>query len=164
MSERYHMRRMDKALEDPATLRRILGEAKHITVATCKDDMPYLVSLSHGYDEEKDLIYFHCAGEGKKLDYMRANPTIWGQAVLDFGFFDGHDDCRQEFASVMFRGEVTFVEDLEEKRHAFIMTNRQLDAPSEGLQRVMDEHLERATVGRITMEYLTGKKTKGVEL
>ena len=164
MSERYHMRREDKEVEDPATLRRILGEAKHITVAMCRDDMPYLVSLSHGYDEEKDLIYFHCAGEGKKLDYMRANPTIWGQAVLDFGFFEGHDDCRQEFASVMFRGEVTFVEDLEEKRHAFIMTNRQLDAPSEGLQRVMDEHLERAPVGRITMEYLTGKKTKGVEL
>ena len=64
----------------------------------------------------------------------------------------------------MFRGEVTFVEDLEEKRHAFIMTNRQLDAPSEGLQRVMDENLERATVGKITMDNLTGKKTKGVEL
>ncbi len=44
------------------------------------------------------------------------------------------------------------------------MTNRQLDAPSEGLQRVMDEHLERATVGRITIDNLTGKKTKGVEL
>jgi len=164
MSEGYHMRRKDKAIEDPSTLRRILGEAKHITVAMCKDDMPYLVSLSHGYDEEKDLIYFHCASEGKKLDYMRANPVIWGQAVLDFGFFDGHDDCRQEFASVMFQGEVTFVEDIEEKRHAFIMTNRQLDAPSEGLQRVMDEHLEQATVGRIRMENLTGKKTKGVEL
>ncbi|MBA7594070.1 hypothetical protein ES703_01006 [subsurface metagenome] len=164
MSERYHMRRKDKAIEDPATLRRVLGEAKHITVAMCRDDMPYLVSLSHGYDEEKGLIYFHCAGEGKKLDYMRANPTIWGQAVLDFGFFDGHDDCRQEFASVMFQGEVTFIEDMEEKLHAFVMTNRQLDAPSEGLQRVLDEHLERATVGKIRMSNLTGKKTKGVEL
>jgi nitroimidazol reductase NimA-like FMN-containing flavoprotein (pyridoxamine 5'-phosphate oxidase superfamily) len=164
MSDGYHMRRMDKAIEDPATLRRVLGEAKHITVAMCKDGMPYLVSLSHGYDEEQDVIYFHCAPEGKKLDYMRANPTVWGQAVLDYGFFDGHDDCRQEFASVMFRGEVTFVEDMEEKLRAFVMTNRQLDAPSEGLQRVLDEHLERATVGKIRMSNLTGKKTKGVEL
>jgi len=164
MSDGYHMRRMDKAIEDPATLRRILVEAKHITVAMCKDGMPYLVSLSHGYDEERDLIYFHCAPEGKKLDYMRANPTVWGQAVLDFGFFDGHDDCRQEFASVMFQGEVTFVDDPEEKLHAFVMTNRQLDAPSEGLQRILDEHLERATVGRIMMSKLTGKRTKGVEL
>jgi nitroimidazol reductase NimA-like FMN-containing flavoprotein (pyridoxamine 5'-phosphate oxidase superfamily) len=164
MTESYHMRRKDKAIEDPATLRRILGKAKHITVAMCKDGMPYLVSLSHGYDEEQDLVYFHCAPEGKKLDYMRANPTIWGQAVLDFGFFDGHDDCRQEFASVMFQGEVTFVEDPEEKLHAFVMTNKQLDAPSEGLQRVLDEHLERATVGKIRMSKLTGKKTKGVEL
>ena len=164
MSASYHMRRMDKAIEDPATLRRILGEAKHITVAMCRDGMPYLVSLSHGYDEERDVIYFHCAPEGKKLDYMRANPTIWGQAVLDYGFFDGHDDCRQEFASVMFRGEVSFVEDMEEKLHAFVMTNRQLEAPTEGLQRVLDEHLERATVGRIRMSNLTGKKTKGVEL
>ncbi|TRO48182.1 hypothetical protein E2P65_03320, partial [Candidatus Bathyarchaeota archaeon] len=149
MSDGYHMRRMDKAIEDPAALRRVLGEAKHITVAMCKDGRPYLVSLSHGYDEERDVIYFHCAPEGKKLDYMRANPMVWGQAVLDYGFFDGHDDCRQEFASVMFQGEVTFVEDPEEKLRAFVMTNRQLDAPSEGLQRILDEHLERATVGRI---------------
>ena len=160
----YHVRRKDKEITDESVMKKILKTAKYVTLALSKDDVPYVVTLSHGYDEEKHCIYFHSASEGKKLDYMRANPTIWGQAVLDFGFFDGHDDCRQEFASVMFRGEVTFVEDLEEKRHAFIMTNRQLDAPSEGLQRVMDENLERATVGKITMDNLTGKKTKGVEL
>ena len=164
MVDRYHMRREDKEIKDPAKLRWILGEARHVTVAMCRDNTPYLVSLSHGYDEEGGCIYFHCAEEGKKLDYMRANPTVWGQAVLDHGFFVARDDCRQEFASVMFQGTVEFVEDMDEKRRAFILTNRQLEAPSEGLQRIMDEHLARATVGKISLDYLTGKKTTGVEV
>ncbi len=37
-------------------------------------------------------------------------------------------------------------------------------APSERLQRVMNEYLERTTMGRIEMDNLTGNKTKGVEL
>ena len=50
MSGRYHMRRMDKAIKDPATLRRVLGEAKHITVAMCRDGMPYLVVEGDSFD------------------------------------------------------------------------------------------------------------------
>lgn len=161
---RYHVRREDKEFTDPEKIRRVLREAKHVTLAMCRDNEPYLVSLNHGYDEEKGCLYFHCAGEGKKLDYMRANPVVWGQALLDHGFFADPEDCRQNYASVMFRGKVSFVEDPDEKRRAFLVTNRRLRAPSEGLRRILDENMARTTVGKISLDYLSGKKSKEVEV
>jgi len=44
---KYHMRRMDRAVTEPEKLERILKEARYVTVAMCKDNIPYLVSLSH---------------------------------------------------------------------------------------------------------------------
>jgi nitroimidazol reductase NimA-like FMN-containing flavoprotein (pyridoxamine 5'-phosphate oxidase superfamily) len=161
---RYHMRREDKEITDPKDLRKILREVKHITIAMARDNEPYLVSLNHGYDEECNCLYFHCASKGKKLEYMRTNDVVWGQALLDFGFGVAADDCHQDFATVIFRGKVSFIEDVEEKRHAFLVTNRHLKAPSEGLKRILDENLERTTVGRVSIEYMTGKKSKEVTI
>jgi hypothetical protein len=58
---------MDRAITDPAKLERVLKETLYITVAMCKDNVPYLVSLSHAYDPKGKHLYFHCASEGKKL-------------------------------------------------------------------------------------------------
>jgi len=145
-------------------MRRVLKEAKYVTLAMCREGRPYLVSLNHGYDEEQNCIYFHCAGEGKKLEYLRANNLVWGQALIDHGFFAAPDDCRQNYATVMFEGKVTFVEDPEEKRHAFLILNSHLEAPSEGLRRILDENLARTTVGKVSLEYVSGKKSKEISL
>ena len=160
----YHTRRADKEFKDPAKLRMVLKQAKYITLAMCSGDKPYLVSLNHAYDENRDCVYVHCAPEGKKLDILRENPNVWGQAIIDHGFFTGKDDCRQNFVSVMFEGTFNFVTDPKEKLHAFIKTNEALAAPSESLQKVLDAHLDRTTVGRITITAMTGKKTKEITI
>ena len=46
----YHMRRRDKEVADPGELRRVLLEAKYVTLALCVESEPYLATLSHGYD------------------------------------------------------------------------------------------------------------------
>jgi nitroimidazol reductase NimA-like FMN-containing flavoprotein (pyridoxamine 5'-phosphate oxidase superfamily) len=79
----YHIRRKDKEIIEKEILTKILKKAKYVTIAMVKDGEPYLVSLSHGFDEKKGFIYFHSASEGKKLDYLKANPIVWGQAILD---------------------------------------------------------------------------------
>ena len=119
----FHMRRGDKQFNDPAQLRRVLRQAKYINLAMCRGEKPYLVSLNHAYDEERNCIYIHSAPEGKKLDILRENPNVWGQAVIDHGFYGGADDCRQNFASVMFEGTFAFIDDPVEKLHAFVATN-----------------------------------------
>lgn len=159
----YHTRRGDKAITDPKKLHRVLQEATYITLAMCCDDKPYLVPLNHGYDEERNCIYVHSAPEGKKLDLLRRNPNVWGQAVIDHGFYGGANDCRQNYVSVMFEGTFNFIEDPAEKLHAFIATNVGLGAPSASLQKVLNANLAKVIVGKITITNLTGKKSKEIE-
>lgn len=163
MPMKYHMRRKDKEIVDGATMRKILKSTQYVTIAMCKDDQPYLVSLSHGYHEERNCIYFHCAEEGKKIDYLKVNSGVWGQAVIDRGYSQG--ECNHLYASVMFFGKVTFLEDRDEKWNALALMTRHLDGDPERLIAARKpESLENTIIGRIDIEHMTGKKSIEVEL
>ena len=84
---------------------------------------PYLVALSHGYDQTRNCLYFHCAPEGKKLIYAKANPKVWGQAVLDFGVTQ---ECDYAYSSVHFNGKLSLITDLNEKKHGMEVLIRQV--------------------------------------
>jgi len=171
----YHMIRTDKEITDASVLRKILKSSSFMTVAMCKNNEPYMVSLSFGYDETRNCIYFHCATEGKKLDYLKANNRIWAQALLDYGYVQG--ECDHRYASVHFNGKVTFIEDRNEKLHAIQTMINQLDKnPTRLLTKLKDEKpattltdkagtapidkLGTARIGRIEIESMTGKKNK----
>jgi nitroimidazol reductase NimA-like FMN-containing flavoprotein (pyridoxamine 5'-phosphate oxidase superfamily) len=79
----FHVRRKDREITDSDALKQVLKSTKYVTIALCMDNEPYLVSLSHGYDEPRNCLYFHCADEGKKLVYLKANSKVWGHAVQD---------------------------------------------------------------------------------
>ncbi len=159
---KYHMRRQDKEIKDSTLLREILKQAKYVTIAMAMGNHPYLVSLNHGYDPEENCIYFHCAKEGKKIDYMKANGEIWGQALLDFGY--DPKQCTQSYATVMFRGKVSFVEGTRQKRKAFLVINSQLKSPAERLKEIMKTNLPNTAVGKIDIVSLSGKKSKEVTI
>ncbi len=151
------MRRRDKEITDPADLKRILREAKYVTLAMSIDNQPYLVSLSHGYDEEQNCIYFHCANEGKKLHYLSHNDRVWGQALLDLGYAEGK--CNHVFYSVHFSGRVTFLDSTEDKMAALQCMIRQLDKnPELLLAKLEPKRLNTLLMGKISIEYMSGKK------
>jgi hypothetical protein len=161
--KRYHLRRADKEITDTATLTKVMKSAQYVTIAMAKDNQPYLVSLSHGYDEARNCIYFHCADEGKKLDYLRANGSVWGQAIIDGGYAEGQ--CTHLYASVQFSGKVTLLGDVAEKRAALECMVRQLDNDPEKLIAQMDnDRLNRTVVGRIDIDYMSGKKSKEIDI
>jgi nitroimidazol reductase NimA-like FMN-containing flavoprotein (pyridoxamine 5'-phosphate oxidase superfamily) len=155
----YHMRRIDKEFNDPESFRKVLKRVEYVTLAMVKDGEPYLVSLSHGYDEDRNCIYFHSADQGKKLDFMRANPVIWGQALLDYGYAEG--ECNHRYVSVMFKGKVKLLTGVKEKRHAFrVMINQLEKDPDSIMDRMLSsEELSSTIVGEISIESVTGKKT-----
>jgi nitroimidazol reductase NimA-like FMN-containing flavoprotein (pyridoxamine 5'-phosphate oxidase superfamily) len=155
----FHMRRRDKEITDVEVLKKILKSTEYVTVAMSMDNQPYLVSLSHGYDENRNCIYFHCAQEGKKLDFLKENNTIFGQALLDYDYIQG--ECNHNFASVHFKGKVTFITDPNEKLRAIQTMIRQLDKNPEPLiAKLKAEKLQNTLVGRIDIETMTGKKPK----
>lgn len=153
------MRRKDKEITDPNLLQTILKSVKYVTLAMSMDDQPYLVSLSCGYDENGKCLYFHCAKEGKKFTYLKANNTVWGQALLDFGYVQGK--CDHKFASLHFKGRVVFLNEHDEKRHAMNIMMRQLDKnPDALIAKLNPERLQKALIGKIDIESISGKKSK----
>lgn len=165
----YHMRRMDRAIKDRKTMEKVLKEARYVTLALSKDNSPYLVSLSSFYDHDAECIYFHCAQEGRKLDYMRANPSVWGQAILDRGYLDG--ECNHLYATVMFEGKVEFANSVAEKRRImeFMFEQQAARGPKRAgvdphKARISnDAELSQTMVGKIVLSELTGKISKGFE-
>jgi uncharacterized protein len=152
----FHVRRKEREITDPEEMRQVLKTAKYVTVAFCRDNEPSLVSLTHGYDAEKNCVYFHCASEGKKLVYAAANNRVWGQALLDFGLTD---DCDYDYTSVMFEGTFNLIADAAEKWHAMQVLVRQASTkPEEKLSKIKPEKLATTTLGRIDITYMSGKK------
>ena len=159
----FHLRRKDKEIADERLLKKILRTAKYVTIALSMNNEPYLVSLSHGYDEKKNCVYFHCAREGKTLQYLRSNNTVWGHALLDYGYSEG--ECTYLYASVHFSGKVTMLENLKEKREALTCMIRQIDKNPETLiTDLRPERLRNTVVGRIDVAYMSGKKSKEVTI
>ena len=152
----FHVRRKDREITDSAKLKTVLKSTKYVTIALCMGEEPYLVSLSHGYDEKHNCIYFHCAPKGKKLVFWAANNSVWGQVVLDYGVTD---ECDYAYTSVHFKGKVSLIEDLSEKRHAIEVIVRQLsENPEAKLSKIKVEKLAKTTMGRIDISHMTGKK------
>ena len=156
----FHMRRTDKQITDIGKMQGILESAKFITIAMCMDDSPYLVTLSHGYDRKRNCVYFHCAPEGKKIEYLKNNNNVWGQALNDLGYVSGK--CNHLFETVQFSGKVTFLKTLEEKREAIRCMIKNLEKIPEqkmpNIASIKDERLASTTFGRIDIELITGKQ------
>jgi len=158
MAKTYHMRRGDKEIKDKKKLEKILKETNFVTLALAKDNEPYVVSLSHSYDEEAECLYIHCASEGKKLDFMRGNPIVSGQAIIDHGYHAG--ECSHLYVSAVFKGKVEFIEDLEIKKKALgHMIQHQEKNPESLLTRLKVSQagspLDKTIVAKIVIEELT---------
>lgn len=159
--EKYHrLRRKEQEIRDTTELKAILADTQYVTVAMCRDNEPYLATLSHGYDEEQNAIYFHCAYEGKKIEFLKANDRVWGQAIHDRGYVQG--SCDHLFSSVQFDGRVTFVADAAEKRRALTVMIRQLEREPEKVMaaKVTAAALAKTCIGRIDIGFMSGKRSE----
>ena len=81
----------------------------------CRDNEPYIVTLSYGYDTEKQSLYFHCASKGLKLDFLSSNKKVCATIIEDGGYLI--NECAHEYKSVVFWGDMYKVDDLNEKKH-----------------------------------------------
>ena len=159
--QKYHgLRRKEQEIKDSAELKAILAKTRYVTVAMCRNDEPYLVTLSHGYDFETNAIYFHCAYAGKKIDFLKANNRVWGQAFIDRGYVPGQ--CDHLFSSVQLSGRVTFVTDATEKRRALAVMIQQLEREPEKVlaAKVSDATLAKTCIGRIDIDFMSGKRSE----
>lgn len=158
----YHPKRKRNEILDEQDKGVLLKNGKFLTLALCKDDEPYIVSLSYGYDQNNNCLYFHCANQGHKLDFIRVNPKTCATLIRDNGYLEAR--CDHNYESLVIRGRLSIVEALEEKRHGLQVLLEHLEKdPAPILARNIknDGSYNAVTILRLELEHVIGKKYQG---
>lgn len=154
------MRRVEKEISDMETLIEILKGGKYTVISMCKENEVYLVTLSYGYDESKNALYFHCTKEGQKIEFIKSNPFVCGTVIEDNGYKDG---CSQAYRSVVFRGKMVILEDIHEKKIGCdVLLNQLENDPSTTKNKFFkkDEIYENLRMLRLDINEISGKEEK----
>jgi nitroimidazol reductase NimA-like FMN-containing flavoprotein (pyridoxamine 5'-phosphate oxidase superfamily) len=152
------MRRKDREIQDRELISRIIRSCQVCRLGLAKDDAPYIVPVSFGYDGR--AVYFHTAREGKKIDYITANNAVCFEFEHGVELVsDETDPCKWTFSyqSVIGYGKIHELVTGKEK--------------AEGLHQIMEQYsgqewvfgekmLNNIRVWKITIETITGKQSK----
>lgn len=157
----HHMQRAEKKIEDRELLLEIIREQKYMTLAMCTKGQPYLVTMNYAFDENENCFFFHCAPQGKKIEYLKKNPNVWGQVLDETEYLEG--ECDYAYQSLHFKGTVEFLTALSEKKNALRMMIQQLEPhPKAVTTRLIDpSSLENVTIGKINVQFMIGKANTG---
>jgi nitroimidazol reductase NimA-like FMN-containing flavoprotein (pyridoxamine 5'-phosphate oxidase superfamily) len=157
--KKYHMRRQELEIKSKKKMQEIIAGQECMTIAMCKGREPYLVTVTYSYDARYQSFYFHCAPVGKKIDFLKANPIVWGQVLEDLGYVAG--ECEHNYRTVMFRGKAGFVTEMNEKRRALgLMIDKLEERPNEARKRLITQSsLEKVSIVRVKVLELSGKES-----
>jgi len=159
---RYHIRRTDRELTDPAAIASVLERGRFASIAMVHDGEPYVVTLSYGWDRERNALYFHVAPEGRKLDAIAADPRVCATIIIDGGY--RQTKCEHCYESVVFTGRMSLVDDRDESRHGMrILLGHLEDDPEPVWERNKldgDKVFARMRVARLDIDEITGKAGK----
>lgn len=153
------MVRQKQQVNDPAEIRAILDHAQVLRLAMSRDDQPYLVPLCFGYAD--GVIYLHTGRRGQKIDFLRANPRVCFEVESEVAVVPGDQPCAWNFhyRSVVGMGTATVVSDAGERRRGLQVIAEHYAGP--GQHRLLPDSADRATVIRIDITEMTGRRSSG---
>jgi nitroimidazol reductase NimA-like FMN-containing flavoprotein (pyridoxamine 5'-phosphate oxidase superfamily) len=155
----YHMNKKEREITDRNVPRKILKQGKYVTISMCRDNEPYIVTLSYGYDQVKNALYFHCALKGLKLDFIKFNPNVCATVIEDKGYKMGK--CSQAYRSVVFWGKMHLVKELKEKKYGMdVLLNHLEDTPEKLKKKNLktEETYSKVAILRLDIEEMKGKQ------
>ena len=127
------MRKSEREITEIPKLIDILVGGKYATISLCRNDEPYIVTLSYGYDRNEKALYFHAAPAGLKLDFIETNPKVCGTVIEDHGYVI--DQCEQNYRSIVFRGKISVVDDPDDKKHGLNILLEHLEREPEPIKK-----------------------------
>lgn len=154
------MRRKDKEITDPRKIEAVLKKAEIIHIALLDGDRPYIVPLNYGYAE--NIIYFHCAREGKKIDLIHKNNTVCFQTQIDVKVLnaDKVPDCTTYYKSVIGYGKAYIIQNAREiKQAADVLMDHYLAEEDKGRKHKYGKCMKDVCMVKIEIDSMTGKQT-----
>lgn len=96
------------------------------------DGLPYVLPFNFGY--ENNIIYFHSARLGKKIDILTQNPNVCVEFSTDYQLRAQNEKVGCSFTmnyrSVLVYGKIKFIEEMDEKTNIMNIVMRNY-APGE---------------------------------
>lgn len=157
------MRRKDREVADPEQILEIVSHCSVVNVGMVDQGKPYVVALNFGYERKGDMLilYFHSAYEGRKMEVLRENPSVYFEmnCINEFVRGSRENPCAYgwRYASVMGSGQVEFIEDLGEKADALNCLIRHLGKEEETFD-FPEAMLQKTCVYRVCSTDFTGKR------
>ena len=155
------MQKKEREIIDKRIYKEIMKNGKFSTISMCRNDEPYIVTLNYGFDAINNNLYFHSAQKGLKLEFLKENQKVCGTIIEDLGYVN--DDCSHKYRSIVFWGDMTIVENLDEKKHAFdIMLNHLEDNPSKLKKKFLksEQSYENTCLLKLDINLITGKASE----
>ena len=109
------MRRKDREVTDLNQIFDIVSRCSVAHVGMTDHGKPYVVALNFGYERKGDslILYFHSAYEGRKMEILKENPSVYVQMNCVDEFISGShkNPCAfcWRYDSVMGAGVVEFL-------------------------------------------------------
>ena len=151
------MLRKDKEIMDRKFISQIIKNCQVCRLGLAKDNSPYIVPVSFGYDG--DAIYFHTTKKGKKLDYINANNEVCFEFECGVQVLPNESSpCNWSFSfqTVIGYGHVQELLGIKEKREALNIIIKQY---SDQDWSISEEKIETVRVWKILITSITGKQS-----
>lgn len=133
---------------------KVFDNAPYVTVSmTRPDGTPYGLPLSLVRKDSR-TFYFHCAGEGEKLDCLRLNPAVSLSAVSKCTpkYEEEKNNFTEHYNSAVAVGVTSVVTDNDEKAEALrLLCERFLPKYMDHFDEAIARSLDRTTVVKITL-------------
>lgn len=115
------MRRADREILEFDRMLAVADACDCCRLGLLDDAGAYIVPLNFGYEAEgeKLTLYFHGAGQGKKIDLIREQKSASFEMDTRHALVEGETACAYSYRyqSVMGRGRIRLIEEYEEKVH-----------------------------------------------
>jgi uncharacterized protein len=152
------MRKKEREITDIHELESIINRCDVCRIAFADVNIPYIVTMNFGYSGKERTIYFHCAGEGRKIEMVKKNNHVCFEMDTDHVLNDGKKACDfgMSYRSIVGYGDITIVRDPEEKISG--LNQIMLHYTGKGGFTYEQDVLDKTMILRLDIREMTGKK------
>lgn len=151
------MRRNDREIKEFENIVRVMEKCDVCRLAFNTEDYPYILPLNFGMEieEEKIIMYFHGANEGRKYELMAKDNRVCFEMDCSHRLVteEEHGNCTMEYESVIGQGLVEIVPD-EEKYRALQILMKHYNKEDFPFNKNI---IPQTTVFKLTVNNVTGK-------
>ncbi len=150
------MRRKEKEITDRSELESIIARSLTCRLALSVDNQPYVVPLCFGYQD--NVLYFHSASEGRKIDMIRRNNRVCFEFDIDQQLIKEKEACLwgMNYRSIIGFGKATIIETDDKMQEMLdIIMNHYGDGDFEYSADLM----EMMVIIKVDIDEMTGKQS-----